>query len=523
LARAHDSGAYLAAIVLGLVLCVWRGDPRNQRARPVQAGQGTGAAGQPYPLKARIVAGPEVLVSRDEHFAHVETMLAVNPTDPRYLLASCSIRPEDKEGEIQSRTRAYVSRDAGNTWKASPLPEEELWDPVVGFTPRGSALLVALRPAKQLWLFRSEDGGDTWKDRTELAYADNPMVAVDWTRGERRGLIYVSGRREGPSGQDDADPLVVQGSADEGRTFAATVVVEKPKAVRGFDLRVLQDGTLFVPFKTLTEEGDEQIACARSSDGGRTFSPPFPIATRRFETRGRYADHAPPAFAAGPRGGGERLYAVYNLCRGDANARLVLRHFDDGGRTWDEATDIARGVADEVTHGAANVSVNGSGVVGISWLQRSIGPTPPQKQGDHVVVNFNETYDVFFSASLDGGETFLAPVRITSRSSKPQGRVLRFWPGHDYILTAAASDGTFHLLWPDARTGLFQLYARAVRVEWLRPKKGMGTIVGTGKRERPNPPPQACSLIPRVGVKNLRAALRRVRSRRRRRSRDPNN
>ena len=86
---------------------------------------------------------------------------------------------------------------------------------------------------------------------------------------------------------------------------------------------------------------------------------------------------------------------------------------------------------------------------------RAAGIAPP----------FHETYDLFFTASLDGGATFSAPVRITSQSSKPLPKhASRFWPGADYMFSSAASDGTFHLLWPDARTGIFQLYTSVVRL-----------------------------------------------------------
>ncbi len=190
-----------------------------------------------------------------------------------------------------------------------------------------------------------------------------------------------------------------------------------------------------------------------------------PITARRFNVKGHHGDNAPAAFAAGLHAGKERLYIVYAMWRGDANPRLMLRRSEDGGRTWSEAKEVVAGVADDLTHGVANVSVNRSGGIGISWLQRKINPAPQDYRGK-VLLNFNETYDLFFTASLDGGHTFLVPMKITSRSSNPQSKdASRFWPGTDYMLTAGAGDGTFHLLWPDARTGIYQLYACAVRVE----------------------------------------------------------
>lgn len=423
-----------ALSALGLCLCVWSGYPVAQD-RP-----------------ARIAVGPDILVSRDENYPHVETMLAANPANPRHLLASSIIRPKDSTGRTLSRTRAYVSRDAGKTWSASPLPDENQWDPVVAFTPRGTALFVCLLPPKLLSVFRS-DGAGTWKDRLDLPFLDGPMIAVDWTGGERHGQIYIAGRQ----GEGD-DPFVIYRSADDARTFATAVVIETPSARRAFNPVVLRDGSLFVPFSTVGRTL-QQIDGVRS-DGARTFSEPVRVATRQPNPKDT-GDTPPAVFAAGRHGDGERLYVVYAAYRGGPNARLMLSHSDNGGGSWSEAREVAPEVSDDLSHGAANVSVNRSGVVGVSWLARRTIPNSNAETPDH----FNETYDLFFTASLDGGDTFLTPIKISSRPSRPEGRVDRFYPGQDYMLTSAAADGTFHLLWPDARTGVSQLYTAAVRVE----------------------------------------------------------
>lgn len=360
------------------------------------------------------------------------------------------------------RTRAYVSRDGGTSWAASPLTDETLSDPVVAFTPGGTALFVALAPPRSLSVFRSRNGGASWHDRIDLPFTDGTMLAVDWTASAHRGRIYLVGRR----GKERTDPIVLHYSDDDGRTFDTSVVIDKPTAGRALDPIVLQDGSVFVPFSTQAGRRLQQVDGVRSTDGGRTFSQPFRVATRQ-QNAVDPADTPPIVFAAGQYAGIERLYAVYTVYRDDANGRLVLSRSDDGGRTWSEEKAIASGVADRLSHGAANVAVNRAGVVGVSWLQRDIGPRPPQHDKDcERFTCFNESDDLFFAASLDGGDTFQAPIRITSRSGNPVSKHAgRFAPGQDYMLSEAAGDGTFHLLWPDARSGIFQLYASAVRVE----------------------------------------------------------
>lgn len=311
-------------------------------------------------------------------------------------------------------------------------------------------------------MFRSSNGGATWNESTDLPFTDRPMIAVDWTRGKHRGRIYIAGRL----GEARTDPIVVHYSDDEGRTFNTSVAVKEPIVAWALNPIVLTDGSLFLPFRTQAGRRLEQIDDVRSSDGGRSFAQPFRIATRQ-ENATDAADTPPAVFAAGPHGGAERLYAVYIRYGSDGNGRLVISRSDDGGRTWSAGKDVAAGAAPDVTHGAANIAVNGSGVVGISWLQRTIrgGSQPGDKECERFVC-FNETYDLFFTASLDGGDTFTPATRITAASSNPIPKHAgRFWPGQDYMLSAAASDGLFHLLWPDARTGIFQLYTRSVRVE----------------------------------------------------------
>ena len=71
-------------------------------------------------------------------------------------------------------------------------------------------------------------------------------------------------------------------------------------------------------------------------------------------------------------------------------------------------------------HGACNIAVCKGGVVGLSWLSHQ-----PEKR-----------YDTWFTASVDGAETFLSPVKVSQKSS----RVLPFQerpnPGDDYLLMA---------------------------------------------------------------------------------------
>jgi photosystem II stability/assembly factor-like uncharacterized protein len=409
----------------------------------------------------RIATGPETLVSAGEDFAHVETMLAVDPLDPRRVLASSIILPGGGRDGKTWRVRAYRSADGGASWKPSALPDEASSDPVVAFTPRGTALFAFLNPPKRLSVMRSTDAGDTWRQRVDLPFTDHAMIGVDWTEGPSRGRVYLAGRL----GEERQDPIVLFRSSDDGRSFASAVVVGHPIAGSVLDVIVLPESTIVIPFSVRSQDGSvDRIFCARSLDGGRTFSEPFAVAERPVETEGRYGDFAAPAFAADPRTRAQRLFVVYTLKADAPHARLVLRRSDDGGRTWSQPRGVAPGAPPAATQSVASVAVNPAGVVGVSWLERTIGAAPTDDPECGRLVCFDDTFDVFFTASADGN-AFAAPVRVTSRSSTPRPKHAgRFLPGFDYMKNAASPDGTFHLLWPDARSGTFQLYTSAVRV-----------------------------------------------------------
>ena len=122
------------------------------------------------------------------------------------------------------------------------------------------------------------------------------------------------------------------------------------------------------------------------------------------------------------------------------------------------------------------IAVNDSGVVGVTWLD-----TRPSAADD--------AYDVFYSASLDGGQTFLPAVRVSSETSRPAGPgnvrpglgrlryagdtlIMDFLSGYsrwrdvgDYVGLTSDEKGVFHAVWPDSRNGTFQL--QTARIELM--------------------------------------------------------
>lgn len=75
------------------------------------------------------------------------------------------------------------------------------------------------------------------------------------------------------------------------------------------------------------------------------------------------------------------------------------------------------------------------------------------------------SYWVRFSASLDGGETWLPSVRVSTDANlvNPAEKETRFNGGDTAGLTADA-DGVFHACWIDNRAGVHQMWTTTVAV-----------------------------------------------------------
>ncbi len=185
----------------------------------------------------------------------------------------------------------------------------------------------------------------------------------------------------------------------------------------------------------------------RSSDGGRTFSHSLFVSEACGLGFGSLAVDA----SNGPTR--DRLYFV---CSTRELRGVLVHRSEDGGNTWSGPVRAEADAGDVVFRRPPAAAVNPDGVLGVTWMER-------RKHGEE------ECQHLTFTASLDGGRTFLAPVSVSSTASCPDttndGRVAARWPeGGDYSGLAAASDGTFHAIWADSRDGTFRLWTAPITV-----------------------------------------------------------
>lgn len=417
------------------------------------------AAAAQRPTGAIRVSEDRLLSTAGAPFPVAEPHLSAHPTDPNQLFVSAlvikAVRPYYDFDCV-----LFASLDGGASWSRADLGFGICGNTWSAVLPDRSTLFVALtEPAgivhyrADMRAYRSEDGGITWSTPPhEFGPGfDYPKILHDTVHGD----LYVVGSRAVRADGGIRHSIVVARSTDGGRSFPDSVHLTPSENTYEAQVPVtLSDGTLLVPF---TEHGNVtgnvQLLSRRSwllvsRDHGRTYSAPRLIA----EGCGGGAGW-PYLAVDGTRG--QYRNRLYWLCARQDLPGVWLRHSDDVGATWSEWVRVEQ-EAEPSSAVAYALAVNREGTIGVMWLSRMGGPDPCSR--------------LFFSASADGGNSFLPSVRVSRELSCPArdqrnaaAHAHRPRAGGDYNGLAAAANGSFHLVWADARDGAYRLrHATAV-------------------------------------------------------------
>jgi len=405
-------------------------------------------------LAAQVLQHPNIEIGEDRLLSGngptlplAESHLSTNPTKPNHLLVGV-IQIDSRNGN-QLTCAAWVSFDSGERWTRHVFPVRGCGDPWSAILPDGSAIMVMLGglvsdPDSNLFLFRSSDGGRTWPD-TPIGLGgrhDHPMVVA---QGNQVYVVSEAGARN--STNQDRSTVSVAHSQDGGKSFTQpTRVIASNLSYEAEGPTLLSDGMLVVAFFDHHRHGaSKRLArprewLLRSNDQGRTFSEPLLIS----ESCGGYQGWSSMVADINDR--------LFWVCISAQFNAVVVQHSDDRGESWSEPLRLNRSaVADSHT---PSIAINKDGVIGVSWYER----------------HDKDCLDTYFTASLDSGKTFLPEVKVSNATSCPntpqnKGAFQWFDAGGDYSGLAATSDGIFHLVWSDARTGIYQLRTATVRVK----------------------------------------------------------
>jgi hypothetical protein len=438
--------------------------------------------------------GPDAVVDTNPNGMYMEPAIDVSPKDATKLIAGSMVTTA---GGIS--VAAFRSNDGGYNWKDALLPTgagEMIGDVQAAFSGDGYAYMTALGnmpapkgPAKNgLFVFGSPDNGETF---ARLAFVQTPdghgydheQLAIDRTHGKYRGRVYMTVLYLLALTPTQLNGLGMIWSSDGGHTFHGPVLVSKGWSFNSRPV-VLSDGTVVFPLFHNEQQGDAKalVQVVRSRDGGQTFTAPQTIGDRvsygvaEIEKRlatGEYDfdGDSVPQFAAGRSAGAavDSVYGVWSDVR-SGPSRLLLTKSSDGGKTWTSPREVF--VASDATDAQyqPTIAVNAAGDIGISWYNGS---------------GARDTVSEMFAISHDGGETFSAPVAISSSVAplktaagerystlafdSPKGMMIgftapgpRFPSGGDYMGMGVDAHGAFHPVWIDARTGVNQAWTATV-------------------------------------------------------------
>ena len=382
-----------------------------------------------------------VRVTAEGFRSPAELSVAINPSDPDNLvIVSLAAGPPEGPG---TTNYAYVSRDAGRSWRSVPQPNPDgrtQGDDAVVFDRRGTAYRSYIsfegirmpRPRKAwngIFVSRSDDGGESWNRpvpvvdhiNTVEPFEDKPWLATDNVEASpHSGNLYVAWTR-----------FDVYGSADPA------------------------DST--------------HVLFSRSVDGGQTFSVPIRIS----DSGGDAVDSDDTVEGAVPAvGPGGEVYVAWAGPRG-----IVFDRSRDGGWTFGDDRVIAENPGGWDIPLPGMPRHNGMPVTGVDV---SSGP-----DRGSVYVNWidarNGDPDVFVSASRDGGESWGEPVRVNDDPPGNGKAQLFTWMAVDPV------DGSVNLVFLDRR----DTEGAAQRVTVARSTDGGRTFVNLPVDQEPFTCPEA--------------------------------
>ncbi len=346
-----------------------------------------------------------VRVSHDTFLAHSEPEIAENPNNPLDLVGGSKFFT-NIDHYYHFKIGYFTSSDGGCTWTdGGILPgfdnEPLLSDVSFAFGTHDDAYVAVLNTDNKkesgVSVSTSHDGGKTFgppvrsfEDTTGKVFSDKPWIGVDQTNGPTRGNIYV--------------------------VWSYDYESRPPGAVGACD---------FIAGPPCSQE----LGFARSTDGGKTFSPATqiegsaPFCTNPWGGRPPGSHRCDAVLGAtpviGPDGTIAVAFAYVDLNQADPESgagstdqhdgaavptKLLVVTSHDGGLTWSTPTliatvhDIPFQFSQERYRNAtlpAFVSDPRTGQLYIAWND--------ERNGDA---------DIYLSTSTDRGQTWSAPVRV---------------------------------------------------------------------------------------------------------------
>lgn len=326
-------------------------------------------------------------------------------------------------------------------------------------------------------------------------FLDKELLAAD-KRGNSQA-VYVSVTNFIEVGGIPAfgfGQIEVYSSADSGATFSRSIVqpdetisvpLNEGIINQGSEPAVGPDGTVYLAWERgflspLYGQGGAgvypQIVASVSTDNGASWSPRVLVsdicAGALLPPAGYNRDSTNefPRIAVaqnGPYRG--RVYIVYQDCQlanggtqaetggfGNQDTDIYLSFSDDKGATWSSPTLVAGG-ADGLIQFWPTVSIQPGGNLDITYYESE------EVDGTSLV-------DLYWAQSIDGGETFESPVRVTEVTTDWGATATNIIPNFGDYNTAVSAGNRLFATWADGRNGVPDTFFAKIRTIGKAPR-----------------------------------------------------
>jgi len=499
----EKSKRFLYGVALGALVLA----PLAALAQPApgRGGGGRGAAAPAAPAESE-----EYLLLGDATRGAGEPMIAVDPTDPKNIVAVAmgnlsGLRSIGREYPRSTIPWLAVSHDAGLSWKIGELPimHDDLVrcsDEIVDVTQDGRFLAgcmdmqIANPRFGAAALEVSYDKGDSWGPPVNTIsslsvdkYApglkpriigaepfDRPFISVD----DSTGVVYVharGGQTEvgAPPGQFRPQSYITA-STDGGNSFGTTYSWDSkdyPQSIRGISVTA-GHGEAAVVYIASKVPAKEKASCpcavmGITKDMGRTFA--YHVLKNFTPAPATAAQGAPGAGGRGPAGSNA---AIEGLGRGGANAG------GGGGPPSGGLTALSADFTKEgryailkygIENGRPMFWVTVSEDHGQTWSPFLTAASSADAAAFDSQVDFkfdrngllaiawravyaDGSYDLWTAISKDGGHSFSEPYRV-SRAKSPSNIQHGFFAQNDDVVSLSMSKDNLYVVWGDRRAG----------------------------------------------------------------------
>jgi hypothetical protein len=405
------TGHRLAAVALAVVCAVAAGAASPalaDRARIERLVRLSGATPFPGPCGAIAIA---------ERDAEVEPSIAVDPRAPRRIVVAWM--QDDGRSNL-----VMASRDGGRTWTRVFVPGltdctggslSGAADPWLSFARGGKLLLSSgianlphlpgptFGPQPMQVVSRSGDGGLSWSLPATVqfepgVYSDKSAATADPLRRGRAYEVWTV--RTGP--EEVTGSAWFSRSSDGGRTWSPPRLVYDPgkQEVAPFNVAIaVLPHRVLLDVMTVDDSASNttDVMAARSVDGGRTWSRPALIAHASGnpaidpDTGTEIA--GTPADASVTVGPDGVPTVAWSDIASPHSSRTLASRSRDGGRSWSRPVAVSRVRGQAIQ---ASVAAAGDGTLGITWYDDRRDP------GGSAAWEF----DVWFASSRDGGRSW---------------------------------------------------------------------------------------------------------------------